>query len=180
VYHHLFSHSHSDQPLFSTAIDPLGGRLAASETVVFEWGDQQLLAGKRVSAGPQHIGAISITLPTAPVLAKIDAVRNQDIGVVIGSLLALIISRTITEPLREMQGATERITSGDFTGMSSLGSLTVYGHVLTAVEEKRCSFVLYSAYGLRHSFRSKRLSDPSHLNNSNMGCRVAVNGQVAA
>jgi signal transduction histidine kinase len=47
-------------------------------------------------------------------------VRNQGIAVagvavVIGAILALVISRTITEPLREMQEATERISSGDFT-----------------------------------------------------------------
>jgi two-component system, NtrC family, sensor kinase len=116
----ILADSDSDQSLFSTTSDPLGSRLAASETVVFEWSDAQLLAGKRVSAGPQHIGAISITLPTAPLLTKIDVVRNQGLaraamGVVIGSLLALLISRTITKPLREMQEATERIAGGDFT-----------------------------------------------------------------
>src|SRR4030095_14824897 len=86
-----------DQIPFDTQVDPLGGRLVASDAVQFNWDDQQLLAGKGVSAGSQHLGAISITLPTAPVLAKIDAVRNQGIvvaviGVVIGAVLAVLIS----------------------------------------------------------------------------------------
>jgi GAF domain-containing protein/HAMP domain-containing protein len=100
--------------------DPFGQRLLASDTTVFDWQTDQLLAGRVAIVGGQKLGAISIGLPTAPLEAKVAAVRNQGLGVALaaaitGILLALLLNRSILGPLQELVRATEHLAEGDFT-----------------------------------------------------------------
>jgi signal transduction histidine kinase len=89
-----------------------------SDTTVFDWQNDVLLAGKVVMAGPQRLGAISVGLPTAPLEAKLVAVRNQGLAVavaalVIGAILSLALSQSIAQPLHNLTEATQRIAAGD-------------------------------------------------------------------
>ncbi|MEQ8538930.1 MAG: ATP-binding protein [Coleofasciculus sp. D1-CHI-01] len=100
--------------------DPLGKELVESNETVFKWQSDQLLAGKAVVLGRQRLGALSVGLSTAPLKAKMAAVRNEGIAMglaaaMVGTLVALLLSRSITEPLKQMTAATQRLAKGDLS-----------------------------------------------------------------
>lgn len=105
---------------FTVDPDPFGQQLLASDAPIFEWHNEELLAGQAVIIGRETIGAISIGLPTTQLTQKINQVRNQGIAVAvvavgIGLVLALLFSRSITEPIQEMIEATARVSQGDLS-----------------------------------------------------------------
>ncbi len=100
--------------------DPFGKILLQSDQTIFLWEKDQLLAGKAVKTEFQRLGAVSVGLSTAPLEAKMTAVRNQGFLVALiaasaGTALALVLSRSITEPLQQMTMATQRLAEGDLT-----------------------------------------------------------------
>ncbi|MEQ8963666.1 MAG: HAMP domain-containing protein, partial [Coleofasciculus sp. C2-GNP5-27] len=100
--------------------DPLGKELVESNETVFKWQSNQLIAGKPVVLGRQRLGAVSVGLSTAPLKAKMAAVRNEGIAMGLaaaigGTLVALLLSRSITEPLKQMTAATQRLAKGDLS-----------------------------------------------------------------
>ncbi|MBP8001296.1 MAG: HAMP domain-containing protein [Chloroflexi bacterium] len=102
---------------FTITPDIFGLELLAGDEVVFQWSEDQLLAGKAVIVGNQRIGAVSVGLPTAPLAAKIETVRTQGVIVAaaaatVGLLLALFISRSITEPIQHLIEATDKVAEG--------------------------------------------------------------------
>ena len=110
----------NDDARFSLEPDPFGEQLLAVESTVFVWEEEQLVAGRPVRLGAETVGAVSIGLPTAPLAEKVQAVRGQGVsvaafGVLVGLALALMASRSITDPLREMIEATELVGEGDLT-----------------------------------------------------------------
>ncbi len=105
---------------FGDQIDPFGKQLLESDSIVFEWQEDQLLAGKAVIAGSQRFGAIAIGLPTAPLITKVNTLRFQGIVTALvtsiaGILLALLFGRTITQPLQELTEMAQNLTTGDST-----------------------------------------------------------------
>ncbi len=107
--------------------DPLGQRLIQSHKPIFLWEADQLIAGRAVVVGHQLLGAVSVGLPTAPLYKKMEEVRNQGIVVALiaagaGTSLALLISRSITEPLQQMTVATQRLAAGDLTQKIEINS----------------------------------------------------------
>src|SRR5688572_20697655 len=109
--------------IFHLESSPFGQRLIKSESLIFDWQADQLIAGKAVRLGNRTLGAISIGLSTAPLEAKVAAVRNQGIGVasgtaVVGLLLALFLSRSITGPVQELVRITQKLGAGDFTSQA--------------------------------------------------------------
>ncbi|MGB3514708.1 MAG: ATP-binding protein [Microcoleaceae cyanobacterium] len=110
----------SDVLVYNIKPDAFGQRLLQSDETIFEWQSDKLLAGKAVVIGRNKWGAVSVGLSTAPLNQKIAAVRNQGLMVAVvaataGTFMALLISRSITEPLKEMTTATQRLASGDLT-----------------------------------------------------------------
>ena len=106
--------------LFNVKPDPFGQQIIQSKEPIFIWQSDYLMAARPVILGSQVIGGVSISLPTAPLDAKITAVRNQGIGialisVLIGLVMALLLSRSITNPLQQMINATERVSEGDLS-----------------------------------------------------------------
>jgi signal transduction histidine kinase len=100
--------------------DPLGKELVESNETVFKWQSKQLIAGKAVVLGRQRLGAVSVGLSTAPLKAKMAAVRNEGIAMglaaaIVGTLVALLLSRSITDPLKQMTAATQRLAKGDLS-----------------------------------------------------------------
>jgi signal transduction histidine kinase len=103
---------------FSLEPDNLGQELLGSDTVVFHWQSNELIAGQAVIVGSETIGAVSLGLSTEPLAAKIDVVRNQGIVVALfailsGLILTLLFSRSITEPLHQLVEATDRVSAGE-------------------------------------------------------------------
>ncbi|MEQ9485141.1 ATP-binding protein [Coleofasciculus sp. F4-SAH-05] len=100
--------------------DPLGKELVESNETVLKWQADQLLAGKAVVLGRQRLGAVSVGLSTAPLKVKMAAVRNEGIAMglaaaMVGTLVALLLSRSITEPLKQMTAATQHLAKGDLS-----------------------------------------------------------------
>ncbi|MGC9523939.1 MAG: ATP-binding protein [Limnospira sp.] len=100
--------------------DPWGLQLLRSRDTVFKWqpSQQRLIAGQAVVLGSQPVGAVSVGLSTQPLEAKMAAVRNRGLiaalaAATAGILLALAISRSITEPLKQMTAATQELAAGD-------------------------------------------------------------------
>ena len=105
---------------FTISPDPFGQQLLQSEGVIFDWRADQLIAGQAVQVGAQRIGAVSVGLPTAPLKAKLDYLGQQVtivafIVILVGMTLALLFSRSITDPLQDMIKATQRIQGGDLS-----------------------------------------------------------------
>lgn len=116
----IIADGYNPSGIFDLESSPFGQQLIRSETLIFDWQADQLVAGKAVRLGNRTLGAISIGLSTAPLEAKVAAVRNQGIGVasgtaVVGLLLALFLSRSITGPVQELVRITQKIGAGDFT-----------------------------------------------------------------
>ncbi|MBD2484809.1 HAMP domain-containing protein [Planktothrix sp. FACHB-1365] len=107
--------------------DPLGQQLIQSDQPIFLWEADQLLAGRAVVVGRQRLGAVSVGLPTAPLYKKMAEVRTQGIIVALiaagaGTSLALLISRSITEPLQQMTIATQQLAAGDLSRKIEINS----------------------------------------------------------
>lgn len=105
---------------FDVSVDPFGERLINAQEIIYDWQPQTLEAGQPMIVGRERIGAVSITLPTTSLFTKMDNVRNQGmVAALIASIgsafLSILISRTITNPLREMSIATTRIAEGDLS-----------------------------------------------------------------
>ena len=115
----IIADAYSDSVLvYSLKPDPFGEELLRHENIVFRWQADQLLAGKAIILGNQRLGAVSIGLSTAPLKAKIAAVRNQGISIALlasagGTILALLLSRSITDPLKQMTKATTSVANGN-------------------------------------------------------------------
>lgn len=111
-----------DVLVYNIKPDPFGERLLKSDKTIFDWEStpNQLIAGKAVIIGRKRLGAVSVGLSKAPLYENVATVRNQGLYVAMvaataGTFLALLISRSITEPLKEMTRATKRLASGDLT-----------------------------------------------------------------
>jgi two-component system, sensor histidine kinase len=112
---------------FDLDADPFGQELVNQDTFIFRSTAEYLEAGKPVIVGNQTIGAISVQLSTQLLEARLQATSNQGIilallAALIGSGLSLLVSRTVTRPLRSMTTAAERITAGDLTQRVSVDS----------------------------------------------------------
>ena len=95
----------------SFEIDPLGRQLLQSEAITYRWESQQLVAGQAIILGRMPQGAISISLSTAPLQARIAAIRREGISAAllasaVGALFSLLFSRTIASPIKELAAAT--------------------------------------------------------------------------
>jgi signal transduction histidine kinase len=107
----------NDVLVYSVEPDPFGQQLVNSNQTIFRWEDHQLLAGKAVKVGNQTLGAVSVGLSTDKLEEKMLTVRNQGLAAALaaataGTFLALVMSRSITEPLKQMTYATKRIAEG--------------------------------------------------------------------
>lgn len=123
----VIADAYNEKIAFLLDIDPFGRRLIESSTAIFEWHEDRLRAGCAIHAGKSHLGAISIGLPIFPLKTKISEMRNRGFNtalilIIAGIFIAIIISRSISRPLREMVNTTKAITAGDLSQSISSGS----------------------------------------------------------
>lgn len=115
----LLANAESREPIYELDIDPLGKHLVNSPTPVFDWQQEELVAGRAIIVGNRPVGAIRVGLSTAPLQQKIATVRNRGISIaVIASVISIVlaqwISRSITQPLQELVRGTQQIARGNF------------------------------------------------------------------
>jgi signal transduction histidine kinase len=145
----IIADAYDENLAYSIESDPFGKKLIESGTTVFEWQPDQLIAGRAVTIGRQLVGAVSVGLPMAPLQVKIASVRKQGISTalvatVIGVLLALLVSRSITSPLQTLVKATTHIAKGDLTQKIELHSHDELAMLGDAMEYMRSE--LYELY----------------------------------
>jgi adenylate cyclase len=104
---------------FAREIDPLGQKLITipPEEVYTEWQETQLLAGRSIWLGNQNIGAIVTGLSTSALDDKERTITIQGlflalVALAIGGGLIVTFSRQLTNPLRELSQAAEKMASG--------------------------------------------------------------------
>lgn len=123
----VIADAYSERATLLLDIDPFGLRLINSTTTIFEWREDRLRAGRAIKAGKNLLGAISIGLPMTPLKTKINEMRNRGLStalllIIAAIIIAIIISRSISGPLREMVNATKAIAAGDLSQRISSGS----------------------------------------------------------
>ena len=108
-----------EEELYNLNKQPFAEELLQAEEVVFNWRRTDVLVGKRVKAGNQILGAIGLRLHNS-LQEKRGKMLNQSllaalIASVLGTVIALVFSRSLTEPLEEMTAATQRLAEGDLS-----------------------------------------------------------------
>jgi class 3 adenylate cyclase len=123
-------------PAFSNEVDPVGAtlvRLPASSSYT-DWQEEQFLMGRSIRLGNQTVGAVATGLSTLPLQTKISSITIQGltlafIVLAIGAGLTVLLSRQITNPLRELTDVVSRISQGDlnlrvnYKGRDEIGQL---------------------------------------------------------
>ncbi len=122
--------------------DPFGQQLIESNVTIYNWENDQLVAGRPVLIGQQRLGAVSVGLSTLPLETKVVAVQNQGlvvaiVTIIVGLLLALTLSRSITNPLRALVGLTQRIGEGDLSHQIRLNGNDEVAVLGLAMEQMR-------------------------------------------
>jgi len=103
------------EPSFS---NEMNGRVFLNHgETTFEWFETHLHAGRSIILMNQQVGAISLELSTAQLDANVAGVWKRGLAIVIvstglGAILAVMVSRSTTKPLRTITDATRRITDG--------------------------------------------------------------------
>ena len=115
-----------------------------SPTTVFIWQHNKLLAGKAITHNYKILGGVSIELSTEPLKAKMAEVRYQGMITVIvasafGTAIAILLSRSITEPLKKITQATKQMALGDIQQeikIDSQDELAILAHSFNAMSSK--------------------------------------------
>jgi diguanylate cyclase (GGDEF)-like protein/PAS domain S-box-containing protein len=87
---------------------------------VYSWRNNRLQASKGLWTPGQLLGGVSIQMEMTPLIAKEVDVRNQGLlvatfTILAGIFVAVLLSRSVTEPLAELVRATRRIAEGDLS-----------------------------------------------------------------
>ena len=98
--------------------DPLGSQLVATDGTILEWQPDRLVAGRSVIVEGQRLGAVSVELSDSLFRAEVSSAVRLGIGVLMmaglaGAALAAAVSRTVTNPVRELVAATLNVAQGD-------------------------------------------------------------------
>ncbi|MBI5080678.1 MAG: HAMP domain-containing histidine kinase [Chloroflexi bacterium] len=147
--------------------DPFGKQLVNSDGITFHWKEDQLLAGKAVVIQNQIFGAVSIGLPTAPLVAKTETMRQQGLAIaaiiiIVGAILALLISRSITVPLSQVATASQRIAHGDFTQRISVQGNDEIAALANAFNQMSLSLQENEVLKQANHFKSELISIAAH------------------
>ncbi|MDJ0577414.1 MAG: ATP-binding protein [Xenococcaceae cyanobacterium MO_234.B1] len=118
--------------------------LIHTKTTIFIWKHDKLLAGKAITANYETLGAVSIELCTKPLKAKMAEVRHHGIVTALvascfGTIIAILLSRSITEPLKEITKATKQMTLGDIQQEIKINSddeLAILAHSFNSMSRR--------------------------------------------
>lgn len=117
----LIAETQHDNPLrFSLETDAFAMRVLQEDSTVYDWQSEQLVAAKPVRIGRVPVGVASVVFSTAPLDAKIADVQRSGVEVallamLLGAIVSIVLSRTITVPLTDLAKATEHIAQGNWS-----------------------------------------------------------------
>ncbi len=112
--------------VFGVEPDPLGQQLVAADSTYYDWQSDRLVSGQAVTAGRQRLGAVSIEISTKEQTHELAEVRREGLiaallTIVVGTVLALLLSRSITLPLHDLVDAARRVAEGNLTQKIAVG-----------------------------------------------------------
>ncbi|MEM7344552.1 MAG: ATP-binding protein [Chloroflexota bacterium] len=160
----IIADAYDSAAVFNLEPDAFGQQLIDSETTIFEWQTDQLVAGRSVEIGDLRLGAVSIGLSTASLQSKLAAVRNQGLMValmmtILSIIIAIVLSRSITGPLQKLMTATQLISQGDLTKPISVNSRDELAVLATGMEQMRADLSkLYAGLEDQVSARTAELA----------------------
>ncbi|MGC9506009.1 ATP-binding protein [Baaleninema sp.] len=109
--------------------DPFGQQVLSSGTPIFEWEGDRLQVGKTIQLGPETVGALSLTVPTADINRQAAETRNHSVPIALlvtagGAAVAWWVSRSIARPLRQLAEATKWVAEGEFQRATDIDVLS--------------------------------------------------------
>jgi signal transduction histidine kinase len=150
--------SFEEPQLFAIDPDPVGLDLIASTERVSEWRATSFETSQPIMIGSRVVGAVSIERNTAPLQLRLHQVALQ--GLVVGMLalgiavfFAVIFSRSITHPIRDLSKAAGEIARGNYGRRAAVASQDEVG-------------MLAQSFNDMASDIQKRQSDLEQLNQS--------------
>ena len=123
----ILADSDKQQLNYGLKIDSWGQQLVTNNNVKFQWHSDQLIAGQVLRAGNQTLGAVGVALSTDYLENKVVVVSEQGMLVALvtvtgGILTSLLISRSITNPLKKLVKATNNLARGQLVQKITLHS----------------------------------------------------------
>jgi diguanylate cyclase (GGDEF)-like protein len=125
IYDHegrILSDSNETAITYSQDINPLGLKLVSLESghVYMQWERNQLVSGRAVRIGDQTIGAVATGLSLQKLDEQISTATRQHIAVAFitvffGSVLAFLLARQVTNPVKELGIVAAQMAEGDLT-----------------------------------------------------------------
>ena len=120
--------------------DPFGLQLAKTDSFIFEWRADRLVAGKPVIVGTQRLGAVSFEFPFTRLESRSAQLRTQGLTLVlvmtlVSGALAFWFSQSITNPLRALVNVTQRMTLGDLSARAEAETRDEIGILAIAFNE---------------------------------------------
>jgi len=121
-------------------VDPFGQQLLASPTPLLQWQPSELAAGQAVLNGSQQVGAVSIAISTAllPSTLISTSLRGLLVGLAaatVGVVIALQLSKAITDSLADTADALRRISEEDWSPEVTVTGPAEVAQVLTALQK---------------------------------------------
>jgi len=106
----IITDTENETSKYSLIPDPFGQQLVASKTTIFEWDSDRLLAGRAVRLGRKQLGAVSVSLSTVALQAKLIEARDRGlivgiIAMISGTLMALLLNRAVAQSLQAAYGS---------------------------------------------------------------------------
>lgn len=158
------SGSYADRPEVATALSGRPGRFARRVPNLRAYA---LFVAEpiRLDAGAPTLGVVYVTRSTYPVLLSLYWVRNALIKValgslVVGTLVAIFLSLTISRPLRRLTEAAGRIAAGErgvalnLGGRDELGMLARDFDAMARALDARLAYISELAANVSHEFKT--------------------------
>lgn len=123
--------------------DPFGASLVNNNNLYMEYERDRLITGRSYIVGRQVLGAARVELSTNNLTTAVQASVNRGIlsgllASIVGILAITIVSRTITESIRELVDTTSRIAKGDFSSDVKIrGGSEEIGALADAIDDMR-------------------------------------------
>lgn len=114
------------EPLSSGAIAaPFGLSVLAADIVLYEWQEGQLLAGCAIIMNDRRVGGISLTVSTSRFEQEIAMLERSALTIAIlsilgGTVVAWLVGRSITEPLRQLVVASNALAQGNMDARADI------------------------------------------------------------
>ena len=144
----VLADANNDTLRFTNITDPFGQQLLQTSDPVFVIEGEQVTSGQSVRVGNQTFGAVSITTSIVAIQQQIRAVQWQAfwIGLIImvlGSVLAWLVARSLTRPFETLIAATSTMARGDLAQRLQLNRgdefatfAQSFNHMADAIQER--------------------------------------------